>query len=79
MIADDGLRRAPLGDCLAADLDDAGELLAVETADAHEGSAIAGKQEDAGKPVRPAPDQIPYIDESDLVGSRGAPGTFVSI
>jgi hypothetical protein len=79
MIADDGLRRAPLGDRLAADVDDAGEMLAVEPAGAHEGAAIAVEQEDAVEPVPPARDPIPDIDTPDLMRGRGAPGTFVGI
>jgi hypothetical protein len=77
MIADNGLRRAALCDGRAADLDDAGETLAVKTAGAHEGSAIAVKQEDAVEPVPLDLDQRPYIDKPDLMRGSDAPGTFV--
>ena len=74
IVADDGVRRAPLRDRLAADLDHAGEVLAVETAGAHEGPAVAVEQEDTIEPVPLDLDQIPHIDEPDLMGSGGGRG-----
>ena len=78
IVADDGVRRAPPRDRLAADLDDAGEVLTVEAAGTHEGPAVAVEQQDAIEPVPVDLDQVPHIDTPDLMGSGGGEGTFFS-
>jgi hypothetical protein len=57
-----------LGDRLAADLDDAGEVLAVKATRSHEGPTVPVEQQDAIEPVSINLDQIPHIDEPDLMG-----------
>ena len=47
MVADDDIRRAPLGHRLAADRDDAGEVLTVEAAGPPEGPAVAVEQQES--------------------------------
>jgi hypothetical protein len=79
IVADHHVRGAPLGDGLAADLHHAGEVLAIETARAHNRPTVPIEQEDTVEPVPLDLDQIPYIDEPDLMGSRGLPGTFVGV
>jgi hypothetical protein len=76
IVTDDGLRRAPPRDRLAADLDDAGEVLAVEAARSHEGPTVPVEQQDAIEPVSIDLHQIPHIDEPDLMGRGGGEGTF---
>jgi hypothetical protein len=79
MITHDGMRRAPPGDRLAADLDDAGEVLSVEAAGSHKGPAIAVEQEDTVEPMPLDCDQIPHIDTPVLMGGSGVLGTLVGI
>ena len=79
VVADYDVRGAPVGDGLAADLHHAGEVLAIETAGAHNRPTIPVEQEDAVKPMPLELDQIPDIDEPDLVGRRSLPGTFVGV
>ena len=79
MITDDGVRRAPLGNRLAADLHHAGEMLAIDAAGPHEGAAIAVTQEDAREPVPVELGQIPHIDEPELVGRCGLLRALVGV
>jgi Polyketide synthase dehydratase len=79
MITHDGIRRAPPRDRLAADLDDAGEVLSVEAAGSHKGPPIAVEQENTVEPMPLDCDQIPHIDIPDLMGSSGVLGTLVGI
>ena len=79
IITDDCLGRPPLGNGLAADLDDAGEVLPIETARAHKGPTVAVEQENAVEPMPLDLDQIPHIDAPDLMERRGVLGTFVRI
>lgn len=79
LIADDGLRRTPPRDRLAADLDDAGEILAIDTSRAHNRPTVPVEQEDTVKPMPRDLDQIPHIGVPDLMGSRGVLGTFIRI
>ena len=74
MIADDGVRRAPLRNRLAEDLDHAGEVLAIEAAGPDDGPAVAVEHEDAVEPVPVDLDQIPHIGKPDLMGRGGRRG-----
>jgi hypothetical protein len=78
VVADDGVRRAPLRNRLAADLDHAGEVLSIETARAHNRPAVPVEQQEAIEPMPVDLDQIPHIDEPDLMGSGRGEGTFFS-
>src|SRR5262245_14005585 len=60
VVADDGVRCAPLRDRLATDLDHAGEVLSIETARAHNGPTVPVEQQDAVEPVPANLDQVPY-------------------
>ena len=79
IITDDGLRRAPPCNRLAANLHDTGEVLAIETARAHNGPAVPVEQEDTVEPVLLELDQVAHIDEPDLMGSLGGLWTLVWI
>ena len=79
MIADDRLRRSPLGNGLAEDLAHPGEVLPLEAPGPDNGSAVAVEDEDAIEPLAVDLDQIAQISKPDLMGSRGLSGPFVRI
>ena len=64
IVADDGVRRAPLGDRLAADLDHAGEVLTVEAARRPRGPDCSRRTAGCWRASALDLDQIPHIGVS---------------
>jgi hypothetical protein len=67
MVTDHGLRGAPPGQGLAKDLEQAREILPLETAGPDERPAIPIKDQDAIEPLPINLDQIAHIHKPDLV------------